>query len=194
MDSENNTNVNALSNNTSFSSKNIIIIILSALLILSFLGINFIQALGDFIQNIINLFSSILKPLLQNISFITGVAIGETSDIVADTSKTGVDIAHGTINSVSDLFIKAGGRSPENNNEIDTKINETSKKYNTIPEPDSTTNPIQKSISQNKAGWCLIDEYEGKRSCIKVSEIDKCMSGQVFPSQKLCINPTLTQN
>ena len=42
--------------------------------------------------------------------------------------------------------------------------------------------------------YCLVGEYHNKRGCIEVADGDKCMSGQVFPSQQLCLNPTLTQN
>jgi hypothetical protein len=32
---------------------------------------------------------------------------------------------------------------------------------------------------------------EGIRSCISVNEYDKCMSSQIYPSQKECMNPIL---
>jgi hypothetical protein len=61
------------------------------------------------------------------------------------------------------------------------------------PKPAETTNPINTpSINNNK--WCLVGEYEGKRGCISVSDEDKCLSGQVFPNQQMCLNPNLTQN
>ena len=60
------------------------------------------------------------------------------------------------------------------------------------PSPDTTKNPIQNPISSKK-GWCLVGEYQGKRGCIEIGEYDKCLSGQVFPEEKLCLNPTFTQ-
>ena len=45
--------------------------------------------------------------------------------------------------------------------------------------------------SGGKAGWCFIGEANGARTCAKVGENDKCMSGDIFPSQEICINPTL---
>jgi hypothetical protein len=54
-------------------------------------------------------------------------------------------------------------------------------------------NPIKNPITAGKQGWCLVGEYQGKRGCIEVSEHDRCLSGQVFPNQKMCLNPTLTQ-
>ena len=45
--------------------------------------------------------------------------------------------------------------------------------------------------SAGKAGWCFVGEDRGFRSCALVNENDKCMSGDIFPSQELCINPNL---
>ena len=45
--------------------------------------------------------------------------------------------------------------------------------------------------SAGKSGWCFVGEDRGFRSCALVNEDDKCMSGDIFPSQELCINPNL---
>ena len=58
------------------------------------------------------------------------------------------------------------------------------------PEPDTSVDPIQKPITSNKINWCLVGEYQGKRGCIEVDDTSKCMSGQVFPTQATCLNPT----
>jgi hypothetical protein len=47
------------------------------------------------------------------------------------------------------------------------------------------------SSSSNKKGWCLIGSYEGIRSCSRVGEADTCMSGDIFPSQDICVNPNI---
>ena len=63
------------------------------------------------------------------------------------------------------------------------------------PEPshDNASNPIQNPIATSKSNWCLVGEYDGKRGCVEVGESDKCISNQLFPSQQLCLNPTLTK-
>lgn len=58
--------------------------------------------------------------------------------------------------------------------------------------PDNSDNKIQNPISSGKAGWCLTGEYQNKRGCVSVSESDQCLSGQIFPSKEMCLNPTLT--
>ena len=59
------------------------------------------------------------------------------------------------------------------------------------PEPDDSTT-IQKPITSDKAKWCLVGEYKNKRGCIEIGEHEKCMSGQVFPEQQMCLNPNVS--
>jgi len=42
-----------------------------------------------------------------------------------------------------------------------------------------------------QSGFCYIGEDRGFRSCISVGEGDMCMSGDIFPSHAVCINPKL---
>jgi hypothetical protein len=58
------------------------------------------------------------------------------------------------------------------------------------PKPDDSLSRIQ-SGGSGKAGWCFIGEDRGFRTCSEVGENDKCMSGDIFPSQEICMNPNL---
>jgi|688.fasta_scaffold181228_2 hypothetical protein len=42
-----------------------------------------------------------------------------------------------------------------------------------------------------KSGYCYIGEDRGFRSCIEVGESTKCMSGEIFPTREVCVNPRL---
>jgi hypothetical protein len=53
---------------------------------------------------------------------------------------------------------------------------------------DDTTSSVQLKA---KAGWCLIGEEKGTRNCIEVGENDQCMSGDIFPTHAVCVNPRL---
>lgn len=59
------------------------------------------------------------------------------------------------------------------------------------PLPDEATSVTQKGKTSGKAGYCLVGEDRGNRSCIYVNESDTCMSGNIFPSKDKCINPSL---
>ena len=71
-----------------------------------------------------------------------------------------------------------------NNNNMPTTFNYSA---------DDSMSNIQQSKSTSKSGWCFIGEDRGFRSCIQVNENEKCMSGDIFPSQDICINPNLRQ-
>lgn len=60
------------------------------------------------------------------------------------------------------------------------------------PRADDSTSVTQKHQS-GKGGYCYIGEDRGFRSCVKVEASDKCMSGQVFSRQDICVNPTLRE-
>ena len=59
------------------------------------------------------------------------------------------------------------------------------------PMPDEAGSRTQMSSAKSKSGFCYIGEDRGFRSCIKVSEGENCMSGDIFPTEAVCINPSL---
>ena len=70
--------------------------------------------------------------------------------------------------------------------------NEQNEKHNDNQvKSDDAYSSIQSHHSSSKAGWCFIGEDRGFRSCAHVSERDQCMSGQIFPTQDVCVNPSL---
>lgn len=178
-----------------FSNKNHIIIALLILLILSFLGINMLTIFGNLIQTLVNIFGPLITQVLSVFGYTAGTLIDKSADIVTDTAKVGIDIAGGTVSSIGDLLKDASRPNVDERakRQLDQTINVSGEAHKQ-PAPDTATNPIQKPISSGKSGWCLVGEYEGRRGCIEVGEADKCLSGQVFPNQKMCLNPTLTQN
>jgi hypothetical protein len=182
-----------------FGSNNTIIIILSVLLILSFLGINMLDVVSNIIKAIIAVLGPPVGQLLAVFGYTSGTLINKGADVVSDTAKLGIDIAEGTVQDIGNLLISASSGSVPTNltqiNPLDIKLNQDKPILKpTQPSEDTTENPIQKPISASKSGWCLIGEYENRRGCIEVGEQDKCLSGQIFPNQKMCLNPTMTAN
>jgi len=45
--------------------------------------------------------------------------------------------------------------------------------------------------AKSKAGYCYAGSDRGVRTCVKVGEDDVCMSGEIYPSLDLCVNPNL---
>jgi hypothetical protein len=55
--------------------------------------------------------------------------------------------------------------------------------------PDDSLSRIQ--THSGKSGWCFIGEDRGFRTCSEIGVNDQCMSGDIFPSQEICMNPKL---
>uniref|UniRef100_A0A6C0JZC5 Uncharacterized protein n=1 Tax=viral metagenome TaxID=1070528 RepID=A0A6C0JZC5_9ZZZZ len=182
----------ATDNTGGFSNKTIIIILCVIILLL---------LLND---NIVNIFRNIslmtynlMMKILALFGFVTGSAINVTANVAGNVARTGVDITEGTLHSVGNILAGSNvqqGQMQQPNLDNTLNISTIGQQNAQIPSPDSTENPIQNPISQEKSSWCLVGEYKGRRGCIEVSEHDKCMSGQVYPSQKMCLNPALSQN
>tara|TARA_Y100000389_G_C17457208_1_gene518963 strand:+ start:2322 stop:2945 length:624 start_codon:yes stop_codon:yes gene_type:complete len=184
-----------------FSGKNLIISFLVFLLILSFLGINLLNMIGNLMENIVNVFGPLVKQVLSVFGYTAGTIIDKTADVATDVATTGVELAGGSVQSLGHILKDASkdGISPEAKQSLSKPLDLTnndinqSKVIDNEPSPDSSSNPSQKPITSNKKGWCLVGEYEGKRGCIEVNNATKCLSGQVFPEEKLCLNPTFTR-
>lgn len=58
-------------------------------------------------------------------------------------------------------------------------------KKHTRPMPSNTMDV------SGKKGWCYVGSSKDGRTCMKVNEKDTCMSGDIFPTETLCINPKL---
>jgi hypothetical protein len=205
MDNVSNENMPKLDSKQSetniFSNKNTIITVLVLLLVFSFLGINILMIFGDVIQRIALIFGPFFEKVLGTFGYTTGTVIDKTTDAAIDISKTGIDIAGGVAYNIGDLFKRASDEKKDIKIDLgldlEKTVNKPSKKKEEKQEeakPDTTTNPIQKPISSIKARWCLVGEYEGRRGCIAIADHDKCLSGQVFPTQQMCLNPTYTNN
>jgi len=64
-------------------------------------------------------------------------------------------------------------------------------KQQELSKQDYVANDSYDSTQQRKAGWCYIGSEQGYRSCSQVGEADTCMSGNIFPTQDVCVNPSL---
>jgi len=60
----------------------------------------------------------------------------------------------------------------------------------TTPSADEAGSSTQQ-LQSRKSGYCYIGEDRGFRSCTQVGEGDTCMSGNIFPTNAICINPNL---
>jgi len=173
--------------------------------ILAFLGFNIFVYLAKGTQDITTFFG----PLVQKIF---GTAVSTTGEII-DVSAEGAKAVVGeTANIINSGLTEVQNVTP---NTASSSV-KSQPVQNTIQQPDALANdklnqalnaskPQQMKQNQEyeadyaassiqgggKAGWCYIGEDRGFRSCSKVNENDTCMSGEIFPSQEICVNPNL---
>ena len=179
--------------NTFFGMNNqVVIIVLLILLVLSFLGINVFIIIGNLIDSVIKVVGPLITQLLSIFGYTAGTVLNKGADVTGDVARTGVDLTEGSLKSVGDILKNVSRKNvnPDAVSGLDSTLNSSISNVYKEPKASTAENPIQKPITSGKSGWCLVGEYEGKRGCVAVGEQDRCLSGQVFPSQVTCMNPT----
>ena len=58
------------------------------------------------------------------------------------------------------------------------------------PKEDNAGSDVQLA-RKPRTGYCYVGKDRGYRSCVKVDENNVCMSGDIFPTMDVCINPKL---
>ena len=121
-----------------------------------------------------------------------------TINRVSNTNTTSTSVPVGQTASSSQAAIGSRNTVQTNTNtsleqrqqdSLQTALNDANQSSNV--QADDSYSAIQMSKSSGKAGWCLIGAEKGVRSCMEVGVNDQCMSGDIFPSQEICVNPRL---
>ena len=191
---------------SSFFSQTSIMTWIIIILILTILGFNVFFYLAKGTQTFSDIFGPTIKYITGLFASTIALITGQVITGSATGTKAGVDIAANTVIDNTNRLVKGANaskttssnqpvlnRSESSDNQDDTlhnALNQAPKDQ--VPyEADEATSSIQASKSSGKSGWCYIGEDRGFRSCIQVGENDKCMSGDIFPTQEICVNPNL---
>jgi hypothetical protein len=183
-------------------------------------GILIVLIIWVLIFNLFNLgqFTGWVESVLAWIGYSTGETVKTTANVGAAGLKGGADVASSAITGSVNILEKglnltpqekiraqnqqqaqATALNPQPLNPEDVETSEDNvlstglanlKKFAPMPSPDDATSVTQ-SGGRSKSGYCYIGEDRGFRSCIKVGENDQCMSGDIFPTMDICINPNL---
>lgn len=146
------------------------------ILILALLGINIFAYLAKGTQETASLFERIFAPLLA----LFGITSKQAIETSATGAKAGIDIVADTTTGAIDTAMG------HKENPVDKALqNAQQQESNEVMPADSVMQ------SSGKSGWCYIGEERGIRTCAEVGVNDTCMSGDVFPSQQICMNPNL---
>ena len=189
--SKTNTPTQTFNNAQSFFSTKKYMIIFGVILLLSLFGLNVFtylsqgtnyitgligpifstsgNVIGDATKNIINTTSTGTQQIIETGSETTKNII----DVTAKGSTSGIDYLQGSLKK------NVSAVKPENNNPSTDYANK----------PQAEPEPATSETSQH--GFCYIGKINSNRHCAKVDKKDQCMSGDIYPTMDICINPNL---
>ena len=171
------------------------------LLLLALIGFNVFTYLDDITAWFSETFGAPFRSVAKFLGYAAADTAHTTVDMTARGTKAAVDIAAGAATSGIDVLQQTIGQKgqdqTQDQDQTQGQMNMSSnaglqralshaKKQ--PPQPDDATSRTQRT---GKSGYCYIGEDRGFRSCIKVGEEDTCMSGDIFPTHAICINPRL---
>lgn len=181
------------------------------ILILAFLGFNIFVYLAKGTQDINDLFA----PLVKKITSIFVGVTGQVVDVSAEGAKavvgTSSDVVTSGLTGVQNIATSKDFQPKQSQskgqdikttfpqgdvaqaNSINKAINSSIAQKQQVNGEDYQEDEASSSIQNGapKAGWCYIGEDRGFRSCAEVGVNDTCMSGDIFPTQQICVNPSL---
>jgi hypothetical protein len=153
-------------------------------------GQTLITELSNFFGALINFFSQFFSGSLKVAEKTSVSAIDELqSNIVKDKtnsaeSKKSKQVVEEAVEAEDTTLLKNERKLAERSREVSSEVKDTiNKKEKTDPAP------LQTSTQEH--GYCYIGKNNNVRNCAKVSSKNKCMSGDIFPTMDLCINPNL---
>jgi hypothetical protein len=169
-----------------------------------------------FVENISYLFANISSLIVGSVASITRNVLNITTDIL-DTGLSKVEeradkVQESTSNKISNSQ-NANANKPNinkpntdmnknkdddvekqmDNNSLNKALNTSKAKENSATNNDYSADESTSTIQSggSKSGWCYIGEDRGFRSCVEVGQNDQCMSGDIFSSKEICVNPNL---
>lgn len=175
--------------------------VLAVAIVLALLGLNIFYYLGDATE----FTAYVIEPVAK----FFGYSVSETTKEVVKTSASGANVAVDATSGVLKNVINTSAgvvddTLPETKTRTQSQLNISQQKLNQRPNNNQKVKAsneddqvLSGSLSNNSSkasgviGYCYIGEDRGNRSCVPINEQSSCMSGEIFPSRDICINPNL---
>jgi len=152
-----------------------------------------ITQISEFLSAIITFITNLLTGSLKAAENTSSSAIGQLqSNITKDKINSG-DINRTNQGSKDETEEAEGTETTilQNERKVNERTRDVPKEVkNTIKEKENTE-PAPLQSNSNEYGYCYIGKTNNARNCAKVSSRNKCMSGDIFPTMEICINPNL---
>ena len=179
------------------------------ILILMFLGFNIFVYLAKGTQDVSDFFAPLVKKVTSIFAGVTGQVVDVSAEGAKAVVNTSADVVTTGLTGVQNITpteqnskTKTKGQDitttfPQGDvaqaNTVNKAINSSTAQKQQVNGEDYQADDAASSIQHgaSKAGWCYIGEDRGFRSCAEVGVNDTCMSGNIFPTQQICVNPSL---
>ena len=174
--------------------------IIAAILILALLGLNIFYYLADatditsdILQPLFNLFGyssgDAVKQTVKTSAKGTNVVVDSTANVIKSSAKITEDIVDDTIPSKTENQKNSNKLAQDNLNRrpnVENNVKASNEEDDKIMTIDSIS-----AKSTDTIGYCYIGEDRGYRTCIDITDSNLCMSGEIFPTHDVCVNPNL---
>jgi hypothetical protein len=153
------------------------------LLILAVLGVNVFKILSNTTDSITDIIGNPIRSIVASFAWVTGETAKQVVTTAADGIDKTVDVAESaTVGGIDAVEKTLTGE----NDSTDRALKKLSAEIDSDEEVE-----VEGDDGSLKAGYCYIGSDRGVRSCARVGEADKCMSGDIFPTKETCVNPKL---
>lgn len=151
------------------------------LLILAVLGVNVFKILSNTTDSITDIIGKPIRNIVASFAWATGETAKQVVTTAADGIDKTVDVAESaTVGGIDVVEKTLTGE----HDSTDRDLKKLSAEIDSDEEGEGDDGSL-------KAGYCYIGSDRGVRSCARVGEADKCMSGDIFPTKETCVNPKL---
>uniref|UniRef100_A0A6C0LEV3 Uncharacterized protein n=1 Tax=viral metagenome TaxID=1070528 RepID=A0A6C0LEV3_9ZZZZ len=178
---------------------------LIVIIVLALLGFNIFyyvaqgtEGIHEVFAPILSYFGNVTADTTKQVVNTAAVGVTGTTNAFASTVDTSLSALQGTPiqnqhimqnanNALANTLNSASQTTIADNNTFTQNLNLNLK-------PEEQIQGVQATSSlQQKEGWCYIGEQQDYRTCASVGVNDVCMSGDIFPTRDICINPSLRQ-
>ena len=152
---------------------------LAIVLVLALFGINVFHYLSTATEESAGLLQKVFGPILKLFGYVTLTTAKEVVDNTATGTKAAISAVQDTVVDGIDKVVSGSG---DDTSDLKKALMERK---------GDNTNTITGGVAPAETGWCFIGSDRLVRSCIEVGANDTCMSGSIFPTQDVCVNPSL---
>lgn len=159
------------------------------IIIFAILGFNIFTNLGYITDQL----AFIIKPVTKFFASLAGSATKTAVKTSTDGTRLLADEVDKTVDAVDDAIddtpkVKLPSVKKLSNN-VGQDYSVPSIR-DTVPTPDESNSQVQQGVV-GKKGFCYVGNWNGFRSCVKVSKSNECLSGEIFETDEQCRNPEL---